>query len=372
MQIQEFPAAVEGNVETILKEENNIENKMKSSFVTIDEMVERVEKLPVENFYFPGFKENSLNFVVAQAKVGKTTMAENLAMCIAAGQSTYLGSKVWSGDNKRVLVFSLEEFFRGRTERNKSQMNYMDTLVGHTDWHQNFFVSPDHGKRYIDSKKDWEWLIESIKETAPAFTVIDSLSRMQGSGEIEDSSTCIELMRSLTSVITKTGTTLLVIHHTTKMGAEPLTLNNMAGSRILAQEADAIIALNKTPSGKRYIKPLAFRYADDSCETVKLFTRNEHQWLIAGAEVKEYKLMKEFDNRTDNTNAEIVLEYIQNHTAGEYNKIFSFKELEKALVDTKTMSKPTLISRLDELINEGMVLKPDKGKYMINDQAKAA
>ena len=84
----------------------------------------------------------------------------------------------------------------------------------------------------------------------------------------------------------------------------------MAGSRIISQEADAIIALNKTPTGKRYIKALAYRYADDSCEKVQLFTRDNNQWLQPGGLESEYKILREFDNRVDDTNSEKLMDYI--------------------------------------------------------------
>jgi len=341
------------------------EVKMSAQLVKIDELIETVDKLPKENFYYEGIKENSLSLLVAPAKVGKTTMAENLAMCIASGQEKYLDKPVWSGTNKKVMIISLEEFFRGRTERNKKQVAYVDGIVGNSEWHENLFVSPTDGQRYIETKKDWEILLNSIQEINPAFTVIDSLSRMHGSEAIEDSSTCIELMRNLRNIVDKSGTTMMVVHHTNKLSNDPVSQFNMAGSRILSQEADAIIGMNKTPAGKRYIKPLAYRYADDSSDTVQLFTRNEHQWLISDGNVKEYKLLKELDKRTDNKSAEIVMDYFLDHTAGDYSVLVETKELVKTLVDTKTISKPTLHKALDCLLEEGTIVKQDKGLYSL-------
>ena len=339
---------------------------MKLEFKPIDEVIDSVKTLPKENFFYEGIKENSLNLLISQAKLGKTTWVENLAMSIGAGHNKYLDKEVWFGDNRKVMIISLEEFYRGRTERNSQQLKYLDAIVGNGDWHQNVLVSPVDGLRYIETKKDWDWIKDEIKEKKPAFTVIDSLSRMHGSEAIEDSSTCIKLMKKLKNIIDKTGTTLLIIHHTSKIGNEPLSLSNMAGSRILAQEADSIIALNKTPSGKRYIKALAYRYADDSSETVQLFRRNNnYQWLESGGYVKEYKILKEFDNRVDNTNSEAVMDYVLDHTAGDNSILIETSKLMETFVDTRIMTKPTLYKSIAKLVEDGSMIKQQKGMYSL-------
>jgi hypothetical protein len=339
--------------------------EMKVELQKIDDLIATVKTLPKENFYYRGIKENTLNLLIAQSKIGKTTMAENLAMCIAAGYKDYLGLPVWSGTNKKVLLLSLEEYFQGRTERNMKQMAYMDSLVGNKDWHENVIVATQECPRYIESIKDWNWLQQQIDKEKPAFTVIDSLSRMHGSESIEDSSTCIALMKKLRNIVAETGTTLLVIHHTNKIGCEPLTLANMAGSRILSQEADSITALNKTPTGKRYIKPLAYRYADDSSEKVQLFSRNVHQWLMPEGYVNESKILREFDNRVDDANSENVMEYFQEASPAGASKIITTKDLVGHFVTTRQMSTPTLHSALAKLIEGRLVEKKGKGQYVL-------
>ncbi len=343
------------------------ETKQKATikFLPLDGLIKSVKELPKENFFYEGIKENSLNLLIAQAKVGKTTWAENLAMCIAAGHNKYLDKKVWFGENRIVLLFSLEEFFRGRTERNIKQVKYMDTLVGNDNWHENVYASPTDVPRYIENREDWEWMLAQIKEMKPAFTVIDSLSRMHGSEAIEDSSTCNALMKKLKNIVYETGTTLLVIHHTNKLGNEPLSLSNMAGSRVLSQEADSIITLNKTPTGKRYIKPLAYRYADDSCETVQLFTRDSNQWLQSDGHEAESKILREFDNRIDDSNAEKILNYILDFTAGDNSIMIETKELVEKLVNTRHMSKPTLHKSIDKLVDGKVLSKHGRGQYTL-------
>jgi hypothetical protein len=331
----------------------------------IDELISEVSKMPKENFFFGGIKENTLNFLVAQSKIGKTTLGENLGLCIAAGYPRYLDQDVWFGDNQRVMLLSLEEFYRSRTSRNSSQVQYMDNLVGGDAWHENVFTAPADVLRYIESKTHWDNLEAEIKDIQPAFTVIDSLSRLHGTESIEDSSTSIGLMKRLRNIVANTGTTLLVIHHTSKIGSEPLTLSNMAGSRIIAQEADAVLGMNKTPSGRRYIKPLAYRYADDQCEMVQIFKRNNSHWLVSDGYIQEQKLLREHDQRTDDSSSETVLNYIKEYTRDDISIIVETKDFMEGLVNPRIMSKPTLHKALGNLEEEGLIKKHSKGIYTL-------
>lgn len=334
-------------------------------FTNIDNLIIKVNSQPKENFYYEGIKENSLNLLVAPSKIGKTTWAENLAMCIAAGHNQFLGKPVWCGMNQKVLMISLEEFYTGRTSRNIGQLQYLDKLVGRSDWHANFLVSDTQIPRYVESEANWQQLKSEIAKEAPAFTVIDSLSRLHGRGSVEDSSVCIELMRNLRSIVEGTKTTLLVIHHTHKIENEPLSLFNMAGSRILAQEADAIIGMNKTPLGVRYIKPLAYRYADDACDKVQKFTRNGSGWLEDAGQVVEAAILREFDKRIDNSNPEDVYKVIMERTGGDSSQIIKTEVLFDVLVKTGRMSNPTLHESLKKLINGNKLEKPGKGQYKL-------
>jgi len=339
--------------------------KTKNGIVQLDHLIRKVERLPVENFFIEGIKEHSLNFIIAPPKVGKTTMAENIGMCVAAGYGKYLDKDIWTGENKKVMVISLEEYYRGRTERNAKQMEYMDTLIGNKDWHGNFLVSDTDSKRYISLESDWEWLMGKIKRERPALTVIDSLSRMHGSSAIEDSCVALPLMKRLRKFVEDGPTTLIVIHHTHKMGYDPITLSNMAGSRIIGQEADSIIALNKTPKGKRYMKPLAYRYADDNCENVLLLKRNSHHWLESVGEVSEYRILREFDNRTDDSTADAVLDYIFEYTQSDNSIIVESKGLIEQFVDSGRISRPTLFKAIDQLKENGSIIKQARGRYSL-------
>lgn len=334
--------------------------------INIDDLISRVDEEPVLNFIWQGIKEQTMNFIVAPPKVGKTILCENLGMSIAAGCTHYMNSPLWYGDNKKVLIIGLEEYYINRTIRNKKQLIYLDEKIGNATWHTNFDVISSDSPRYIQTKKDWNWLTEAIENISPRIAVIDSLTRLHAGSSIEDSTVCIELTKKLRKIVDRTGVTLIVIHHTHKIKNEPISLTNMAGSRILSQEADAIIALNKTPLGKRYIKPLAYRYADDYCESVQTFIINEHAWLIPGNQVNESKLLREFDNRTDTTNKDLVQQYFCNSSEQNDTKTIPTSKLIREFVSNGTMTRPTLFSAINQLGEEEIIIKVEKGVYALN------
>jgi KaiC/GvpD/RAD55 family RecA-like ATPase len=342
-----------------------IKQKTNSKIVSIDRLIDLANKQPKLNFIWKGIKEQTLNFIVAPPKVGKTTLSENLGMSIAAGRQDFLGFPLGFDDNQRVMMISLEEYWLNRCSRNSRQMDFLDVHTHSGDWHENFKVANPEAPRYFQSADDWQWLVSEINEINPFLVIIDSLSRLYIGGNIEDSATSQDLTRKLRKVIDKTRTTLLVIHHTHKFKDEPISLANMAGSRILAQEADAVIGMNKTPFGNRYIKPLAYRYMDDHSDTVQLFTINEHGWITSGAEVNESRILRQLDNRTDDTNKDLILNHILEHTGGDISVIIEAAKLHASFVDTGKMSKPTMYSALGKLTEEGIIQKQSKGEYTL-------
>ncbi len=84
-----------------------------------------------------------------------------------------------------------------------------------------------------------------------------SLSRLY-SGGIEDSGLAKQVSLRLRELTNKLKITLIVIHHTPKQTGKPITIDSLAGSRILAQEADFLIGVGKTPDGRRYYKEVCF------------------------------------------------------------------------------------------------------------------
>ena len=322
---------------------------------SLEEMILKSKSEPPIPYLWSGIKLGSFGFIFGPSKSGKTTFCENLALSIASGQKTFFNMPLSVGI-KKVLFLSLEEYWQPRTERNSRQMQELKVHLN-----DYFLTSDENFPRILSSKEDWILLKLHISQTASEVVFVDSLSRLY-SGSIEDSDLAKELLLQLRELTNELKITLIIIHHTPKQVGRPLTIDSMAGSRILAQEADFMIGISKTIDGTRYMKEVAFRYAPENDEYVITFEINSNSWLTPLIEVPEYTLLKSPDGRNDNTNCDLILEFFENHAESE----ISARELLKEFVDDKMMSKPTFYKSLNKLIADKKIIKVNKGKYKFN------
>lgn len=79
---------------------------------------------------------------------------------------------------------------------------------------------------------------------------------------------------------------------------------------LLTTMGQQYIGINKTVGGKRYVKDVAFRYAQEDNETVKMFVINSNCWLTNVALASESKLLADSDGRTNDVNTDKVLKLI--------------------------------------------------------------
>ena len=343
------------------KRDNNYSDEQSpaSYIVSIKELINRVKSEPPQKLVYSGIKENTVGFVFGPAKSGKTTVCECLGLSIAAGLDNFLGLPI-NIDNRKVLFISFEEFYTGRTERNMKQLSAL-TQKQHDMVSENYIVVNEEMPRYLHTDEDWQLVDDIITTVNPGMIFMDSLSRLY-EGVIEDSKIAKGVMKRLKGLSFKHNAPIVVIHHTPKLYNSPLTINAIAGSRIIAQEADFMIGLNKTLDGKRYIKDVAFRYAPENDETVKLFDIDSNLWVNSQGEAKEVDLLAAYDGRINDVNKEKLFDFISEK--GEVNNgIVSFSEIEEKFISTDAMSRQTAFSQLNKLIQEGRITKPDRGQY---------
>lgn len=337
---------------------------------SLKDMMVKVNSEPLPFMYYSGIKENSVGFVFGPPKSGKTIYCENLAMSIASGSNMYLDQPL-NAKNKKVLILSFEEFYSGRTIRNKIQLQRFginsDNLDDETevpDWiKDNYIVISENMPRYISTVEDWDLLRNVIDEIQPGVVIIDSLTRLYA-GSIEDSKTAKELMQKLRELANSTKTTIIVIHHAHKLTNQPLSISTMAGSRVIGQEADFMIGINKTLDGTRYIKEVAFRYLQENSETVKTFNIDESLWISITGNEEEAKLLAAFDGRKDDINKDLIYNYIASKTSGNESTVCS-KTLENKFVATGKISRQTLFNNINKLVAEKKISKVSKGNYSI-------
>lgn len=335
-----------------------ITNEQKIMAMPLSEMMKKVATEPKSKFIYSGIKENSVGIIVGPSKTGKTMYGENLGMAIAAGLTSYLGHPI-DIENRKVLILSFEEHYTLRTERNAKQAEKL--IASHGDaWMENYIVATEEMPTYISTLADWLLLADTIAKYNPGVVILDSVTHMcEG---IEDSSTAQAFTKKLRELSRITNTTILAIHHTHKMFGRPLTIDNIAGSRVVGQELDFMIGINRTLDGKRYIKDVAFRYSANDKDTVTTFTIDDDCWLNVTGEEYEHDLLKEPDGRRDNSNGDKITAYLSEKMETEIQTAGA-GELQRRFVPGE-MSRTALFDWLKKLVKAGKITETN-GQYKL-------
>lgn len=340
-------------------------NKNVSISIPLGELLDRIKDEPPRKFVYPGMHENGFGLVYGLAKTGKTVFCENFGMSIAAGREEFLGKPI-NIDNRKVLFMSLEENYTGRGERNKVQLGAFNESERESIL-KNYYVVNEHVPRIIETDADWQIITRQIEEVKPGIVFLDSLTRVVS--DIENLESAKPAMLRLRQMAEDYKVTVVVIHHSIKIDyAQPMTIQNLAGSRVVSQESDFVIGINKSITNQRYIKLLFTRYDRDDQEKVDLFHFDDNITVkITGQECEGRLLAGKKDNRVDDTNAEKVFNLIFDQYP---TTVVKSQELKTALVDCvpAVMSEPTLFAALGKLIASGRLQKVSHGCYQVTPE----
>jgi hypothetical protein len=326
--------------------------------LSLREMMKKVSTEPALKMIYPGIKEHSMGIIFGTSKSGKTMYSENFGMSIAAGATSYLGAPI-DIENRKVLFISLEEHAVHRTGRNKLQADRLIAQYG-SEWLDNYIVVSEKLPRYIATNDDWAILRDLVNNVDPGLTIIDSLTHLY-SGSIEESATAKILMQNLRELTEATSTTILGIHHTTKLYDRPLSIDAIAGSRILMQELDFMFGINRTSNNIHYIKDVALRYAQCR-DLAKTFNIENDCWLNITGEMEESTILSSVDGRTRDENKKSIYQYFLTQAKEGIEVCSANAVFERFAME---MSKPTFYSNLEKLINEKKIIKFQHGEYKL-------
>lgn len=337
-------------------------NEDQETTSSLREMINRVEKEPPVPMLYSVIKEGSVGLIYGVAKTGKTIFCENLGMSIASGRDSFLGKAI-NSENKKVLFISLEEFYHSRTERNIKQIRTFNKTERENVLN-NYYVVNEKAPKVLSTKEDWMILTKAIEKHMPGVVFIDSLTRMID-GQVESSEIAKNAMLTIRDIAERYKVTICLIHHSTKIDDEKaMTLQNIAGSRVISQEADFILGINKTSNNSRYIKLVAARYANDNIDSVAKFELDENLWInITGIE-KEFNLLNPVQDKRKNDDNLRKIMYKMKELSAE-RSLISTKELKSTLVDTNEMSEPTLHTNLKKGESKNLIFSPKKGYYTL-------
>lgn len=193
--------------------------------------------------------ENELTILFASTGVGKTIKAVQMANEIAK--------------TDKVLYFDLELSdvqFRNR---------YSDEFVGDFQFSDNLFVvnfqrgfSLPSGVTYDD------YFLESLEnlitETGAKIVFVDNMTRLI-SADTDKAQSAKPLMDRLNELKFNYDLTMVLLEHTRKTNnTQPISVNDLQGSKFKANFADAVFCIGESAKDKnfRYIKQLKVRSAE--------------------------------------------------------------------------------------------------------------
>jgi KaiC/GvpD/RAD55 family RecA-like ATPase len=348
--------------------------RMESSVKNIrrpDELIEMYNKEPKPVYYWRGVEDISFGYVFGPSKVGKTIFCENLAMSLAVGRNKFFNSDM-IGKPKKVFLAAFEEDYRNRTRRMQKQMGDL-TKREVKLFNENMIIAGKYFPRFLTSKSQWRDFEELVKEEKPDVIIIDSLTRIVNA-DITNREVCKEVMARLRNFAYDNGLCLIVIHHATKIAGKPLTMDTMAGSSVMNQEADFSIGLNRNEmTNERYIKEVFYRYTDPN-DLVNAFTIcNDTNWLIPKDFVHESKIVFN-TGENSSSNYDLLINYIEDRAEEIYTEdaavvsyVIKAAELKAEFVETGTMPARTFDYTLQKVVkNHVLVPHGAKGNYLYN------
>jgi len=218
---------------------------------TANQCLEDAKTMPVPDQLFHSLIfEGELTILVADTNVGKSILAVQIGDHIARN-----GRKVLYLD----LELSDKQYERRYSEDFTNQHKFHHDLA-RVDFAPRFQM-PD-GVSYDDYFI--ESLIGSIEQLSAKVVIIDNMTRLI-STDTDSAKSAKPMMDRLNQIKADYGLTFLLLEHTKKTdNSRPISLNDLQGSKMKANFADAVFAIGRSEKDKalRYVKQLKVR----SCE----------------------------------------------------------------------------------------------------------
>lgn len=167
-----------------------------------------------------------LSMMAAKPKVGKSTLARNLAVCVARGEP-FLGRATSPG---AVLYLALEEK-RGQVRDHFQRMGVTDEPI-----HIHVGAAPENAVVELEAL---------IATYHPALVVVDPLSRVIRIKDWKDYGSATRAMEPWVDISRRTGCHVMCVHHMNKTMREVTDLDTLNGSVGFAGAIDAGLLLTR-------------------------------------------------------------------------------------------------------------------------------
>lgn len=209
------------------------------------------------------------SLLVAKPKVGKSTLARNLALKVAGGADQFLGRRILSAGP--VVYLALEEK-RGEVKKHFERMGAKDLpILIHTG------SAPE---------KAIEALRRAIIESKAVLAVVDPLQRLVRMPDLNDYAQVSLVLEPLMQIARDTGCHIMLVHHANKgMGREGGDI--ILGSTAIFGSVDCALFMRRTES-HRTIESQQ-RYGEDMPKTVLAFDPVTGL-TVSGGSLEEYQI----------------------------------------------------------------------------------
>ena len=345
----------------------DLEAHRPSLAIPIGNLIQRYKAVEPPVYMWRGMQEGNFGIIYGPSKSGKTTIAECLGLAIVSGKKKFLGSPI-KVKQQKVLMISLEEYWYYRTQRVAHQLKELSPDNENPKWLINFWVVNENFPHDTISEQNKNTLMETIIESGAKIVFIDSLTRLY-KGSIEDSKIAKKITMWLRQMSQDLGITLIVIHHTPKIGDKAITLDSLAGSRVIAQEADFLIGVHRLSNGTRYVKDIAYRYAPEEDVLID-FTISKNRVVNFKKNIDECEFFKSVDGRKTSHGRTLVCNAIIK--LKDDGGIVKTRDLKASIANTGYLSAKGVHDVINELINEKLIkrLEGRAGVYqsLVNDE----
>lgn len=254
---------------TFTKLEKNSNQRLKNEGVNFDdflnirsasETLRLASSKPIPKMLFSElWHEGEICILFADTNIGKSILSVQIADSISRGEPVR-GFRL-EAQQQVVLYFDFEMSMKQFEKR------YSDNYTRHYDFNDRFLridINPN-----CTSFDDFEKTLFASMEKAIVIynarvLIIDNLTWLK-TETTESAKEALPLMKQLKDLKVKHGLSLLILAHTPKRSPyNPIGINDMAGSKHLANFADSIFAIGKShkDGSLRYIKQIKARDTD--------------------------------------------------------------------------------------------------------------
>ncbi len=309
-------------------------------------------KLPEETSLVAGLiQKQSVNFLYGAEGCGKSLLAMNLGMSVAAGLYRFLSYDI--KQEGPVIYLNNELPLR---EFQARFITMTKALQPPQRARLKKFLVP---KILLPIELAWDDLNCLCRKYKPALIVVDCFYWAHNKPE-NDSTSMKAIMQKLSSISTAYNLAILVVHHTKKgSNTRVLETDNMRGSGVFGAATDSDIELRRsgTNPSQRILKPTKLRYGSDILRKTHLLSLDEKTlWFHDEGIVEEEDHIRK--NRTHST---IDIDLTKIIHEGEI--------VTRGEVIERCKQYNYYVRTIDRVLNKakeaGMIISPKHGEYSL-------